>query len=530
MISDCARSPERSMFPWLVTSLLLFAILFVRSVFNLSWAINHDCAMYLSAGQLLLQGKIPYIDFIDLNPPLVFYINVVPAYLSQITGIDASMVFAICTWSLCLASWLLCAAMLSRDHDNDSRYVGPLLFAFAAFNFWVGEWGDFGQRQHLATIAIVPFIFCRWLRSKGSKVPAGLSATSGIFSGIMLALVPQYLLVPAAVEVVFQQRRFNLAGLFAPEMVCAAISGLACAASLFLLPAVATDEYLHRWLPLIIQGYSAYNHDWLSFTLFPVTTGFFPLFFFGLYLANKHSCSLSVPMLIWCVAAYLAAFFQQKGWSNHYLPCFAGVMLLAALQCEILADDKMLQMGMRRILATMALLAVCTMPAIYVRQLWHHPKSELETIKKETVPGDRVIILSTAVADLYPALMQANRGNGSRYLFLFPIEMVRYIEMTSNDEKVRKGAEREEKRVLSDIQQDIEISKPALILIPLGSMSEYFQKNGLQDYIKARFTKIGECAGRISSFEVWKAKKLSVWHQLPSVGLCSFSNISINRS
>jgi hypothetical protein len=87
--------------------------------------------------------------------------------------------------------------------------------------------------------------------------------------------------------------------------------------------------------------------------------------------------------------------------------------------------------------------------------------------------------------------------------------MLRYVENITKDEKVKKNAEEEERRVLSDIRRDIEISKPALILIPLGSMSEYFQKNGMQDYIKQGFSKIGECAGRLSSFEVWQRKKMS---------------------
>ncbi len=516
-MTELAASRKRSNLPWLICSLLLLTLLLVRASFSLSWPINHDCAMYVAAGKLLLAGKIPYIDFVDLNPPLVFYVNTMPAWLSQVSGLDAGMSFAIFVWLLCFLAWLLSALLLlpGQNEDSDSRFAGPILFGFAAFNFLIGEWGEFGQRQHLASVAMMPFFLCRWLRSKGRQVQPAIAIGSGLLFGVMLLLVPQYLLVPAAIEIEFQRRRRDLSTLFAPEVLGAVICGIAYATLFLTLPSPAKEAFFHRWMPLTVQGYAAYNGDWQSFITFPTIIGCFPLFFIGVYLAGKHRCSLTVPLILWCAAAYAAMLMQLKGWYNHYIPFFAGGCLLVPIQIEAWARDTKKRVGLiSQILITTAAMAACAMPAVLLRESWHYPQAELKTIVSETAPGDKVTILSTGVPDIYPVLLEANRENGSRYLFLFPIEMLRYQKKAAHTERQRQRAAQEETRVLGEIEEDIRQSHPKLILIPCGdkpadrpsSMLSYFESVGLIDRLKSDYVKIGQCTGRRNTFVVWKRK------------------------
>src|ERR1700679_1637233 len=51
--------------------------------------INTDNAVYLAVAQLLLGGKQPYVDFYDTNPPLIMYLNVIPAAIGNWLGLNS---------------------------------------------------------------------------------------------------------------------------------------------------------------------------------------------------------------------------------------------------------------------------------------------------------------------------------------------------------------------------------------------------------------------------------------------------------
>lgn len=49
-------------------------------------ALNMDNALFLHFGKLLLLGRMPYVDFVDFNPPLTHYIHAVPVFLAGLLG------------------------------------------------------------------------------------------------------------------------------------------------------------------------------------------------------------------------------------------------------------------------------------------------------------------------------------------------------------------------------------------------------------------------------------------------------------
>ena len=55
--------------------------------------IKSDCALYLEMGRQLLEGKLPYVDFGEVNPPLIIYLNAIPAFFAKYVGINIIVVF-----------------------------------------------------------------------------------------------------------------------------------------------------------------------------------------------------------------------------------------------------------------------------------------------------------------------------------------------------------------------------------------------------------------------------------------------------
>src|SRR5690242_274204 len=65
-----------------------WALALVWAVVNLLPPINFDEALILTISERWLGGERLYIDLIDVNPPLIFILNLVPAAIERITGLS----------------------------------------------------------------------------------------------------------------------------------------------------------------------------------------------------------------------------------------------------------------------------------------------------------------------------------------------------------------------------------------------------------------------------------------------------------
>lgn len=536
-LSESHQQTNLSDHPWFICALVLFFLLLWRTVTHSSWNLNHDCAMYIVAGQLLVAGKAPYVDFVDLNPPLVFYLNAIPVALSKLTATNVISSFEVCVWLFAIATAFLCLCLNLKANDkeraldqNRPDYLQPMLFGFAMFNFLTGEWGEFGQRQHLAAIGMMPFFICRWRRHEGDAIAKLPSILSGTIFGITVCLVPQYALVPVTLEAfwflnwrkddLIKQKIFYR--LFDLEIMFAIACIVAYTAHLWALSDNVKQAFFGRVIPAVLSGYSAYNCDWLALTVFPALIGCFPLLIAGAILAAFYRCTLTVPLLLWCISAYLAALVQLKGWYNHYLPLLAGTCLLVATQVRCAGaqpSSRIPKSALKQILVACLIFFVCAGPSVIIRESLSYPKEVLQTILKESKPTDSIIFISPNVPDIYPPLLESGRTSGSRYLFYFTLEMYRHLEKTSISEDDKRNARRELEQLLSEIKEDIDRSKPKLIFISEAkdqdkqntdrkpateSTMQWLAAHEFVPFLEKNYLKIGTCKGRSSKMSVWK--------------------------
>ena len=48
--------------------------------------LNHDCALLMQCGEMILDGSVPYIDYVELNSHMAHYIHIPPVLLSKALG------------------------------------------------------------------------------------------------------------------------------------------------------------------------------------------------------------------------------------------------------------------------------------------------------------------------------------------------------------------------------------------------------------------------------------------------------------
>jgi len=75
---------------WQLLILTVFAIL---TFLLFQRPINHDSGWYLYAAGAFMDGAKIYRDLIDINPPLIFWLNIPPVWLARLLNCSAVPLF-----------------------------------------------------------------------------------------------------------------------------------------------------------------------------------------------------------------------------------------------------------------------------------------------------------------------------------------------------------------------------------------------------------------------------------------------------
>ena len=131
-------------------------------------AVNHDNALMMSYAQRILDGQTPYVDFYEINPPLIMYLSTIPVALGRLLGQNPIPLFNLIVLGLCVWS-----ALSIRRTMIDLELPGRALVLTA----WIGlAWAtqftlSMGQREHLFALGYVPFLLLRVARWSELAIP-----------------------------------------------------------------------------------------------------------------------------------------------------------------------------------------------------------------------------------------------------------------------------------------------------------------------------------------------------------------------
>lgn len=492
-------------------------------------SLSHDAAMYLHCGQLLLRGARPYVDYVELNPPLTHYVHVVPVWIAQRLGADVGRTFHALVGACAVGSALGVARLWPRR----SRWTAAT--AWVALSALLLRIDEFGQREHLFVLAAVPWLLLRaargWTarhvaraeqRRRGPHVACG--AAIGAAAATAAMLKPHFVLLLLVVEGLLVGVRLKRAGvraalrpLLAVEVLAALACGAAYAGHFLLWPAECGAAFFGRWVPLIARHYRVYDTPWAEV----VWTGIAglpaaPLWIAGaagaaLLLAWSPARTLRRSAEVLAVAAWVALglyFAQHKGWTYHLVPALSlsAVALVGAIQERRASAGR----GWRVHDAT-----ACTALTVAVLALtWTAVRDAPQRrdgydrfaalIREHARPGESVAFISTSVNPAYPSLLYAGRDSGTRYPCAFPIAMF-YDGVTVGAGEgfpYRVGADQgdEERVFLAELAADIATRRPALVFIqaeesfqacpPGFRIDEYLERTGWTRAALARYERI----------------------------------------
>jgi hypothetical protein len=519
---------------WIDTLPFLLFGVFLWLILHHPTQINHDCAYVLQCSQILTMGGLPYVDFIDVNPPLIFYLNTVPVYAAQAAGWSLPETFSLFVLALLAGSTLFLAYLFRLPELNlkpAARFA--LLLGWILCSLYVYATGDFGQRDYLVILAVFPFVLIRIIRYYGDTIKISPAILIGLLTGIGLSLKPNFLFMALLPELIALARTKRFRVLFTPEIYASAAFCILYAVHFFFLPAIVRTELFGRWVPFFMRYYGTVNLNLFQHVFMQpmviagmlVLCSFIVLAF--IVVRRRGMTSLRIEILAGLViGSFLSYWIQQKGYSYHSLPAkisFIMLMLFISLWLYEEVMHRKEHVPFRRVMAAVsAVMILAALAALSVRSLVVDQEYVLyqsfepyrDAIRAHSAADDRVLFINTVLFPAYPTLVQTGRLSASRYLTSFPLAGFYYGTPGSVpfSYRPRRLMTDEEQRFLRELASDIRINRPALIFIHDGehcsalpdgfNMLEYFRK---ADFI-ADAMRSYERSGTVGEFALYLRK------------------------
>lgn len=291
--------------------------------------LNHDVSWILYSTRRMLDGAVFGRDIIAVNPPLAWFLSMPAVLASKWFDWPLDAAFRGLVATVAGVSLAYCYSTM-RDERPVVRLAATLALAYLLF---IGVGRDFGQREHLSLILVLPYLASSAKRAEGQR-PGRLGAILvGIAAGLGIALKPYFFAIPVLVELVLPRAGMPRQ-LIRTETVAMAATALLYLAAVL----VFTPEYLTAVVPLAAKVYWGFENSPLILLLRtpPALLGFGALICISIL--GKRRAFASVL----CAAALgyaLAYFVQSKGYTYQAMPMnfliiAAAVYLLADLVCE----------------------------------------------------------------------------------------------------------------------------------------------------------------------------------------------------
>lgn len=291
--------------------------------------IDHDTGAILYFSDRWWAGEKLYVDLIDVNPPLVFILGLVPVLLRQWTGISEPTALIGCVVAASLFStlivWRLLAWRANRISHGQTGVLTATLVPLALL-FALLTPGELGQREHLMVVLTAPYVVLTALRLEGHRVALSLAVLIALMGAAGFAMKPFFLLVPALMEAFVLWLRRGAALRDPVPWSMGAFWGAYVA-----LTVVAFPEYGDTILPWTLEFYSrlgdsspmvAFNRGFL-----PIELGILVLAVVTLLMVQSRLCQ---TLSLFAIGTAITTIVQGKGWSHQWLHADLAFILLGA--------------------------------------------------------------------------------------------------------------------------------------------------------------------------------------------------------
>jgi len=433
-----------------------------------------DTGYLLDEAGRVLRGDRPYLDLVDMNPPMTLALNLAAVLLAWRTGISEILAYQLGSTAVLLAALLLAVWVLRRLLPDEvaHRRAIALLLAFALFAL-PGQ--DFGEREHLLLALVVPYVLLAAARAMGRRIPVVEALLIGLLAGIAFAFKPHFVLLWLAVEGYLRLTRRVTQVTLLPET--AAIGGFLALYAVAIL--LWMPGYLHL-VRLLAGPYTQFLHVpfWELLVRGPgaLLTVLALLAFAALRRHARHP-EILAAFALGALVCLVAGAAQRKGFGYHFYPAFAlatVVLGLLVIDGGELVRDRVGRIY--RVVATASFITVVLVGCIRIAGTTIHPTRDLEQqhmerllpVVRARAAGEAVYVMSYNISSAFPLINYAGASSASRFPQLWMLPAA-YMDQLKGSAPLRYRAPGEmsasERYLNQAVFEDLRDRRPKLLLI-----------------------------------------------------------------
>lgn len=381
---------------------LCLAIVMLAATVQFNTYLAPDLGWHLNIAKGMLAGKSLYVDFFEVNTPLIIYITQIPILISKVLHINIVLGLNIFNFMLAIMSFMLCRDVINRSGDNAA------LLPFTAFALFITPLSypvsEFGQKEHVFMMLFMPYLLEFVLCVKPR-------AWIFVLACMGMLIKPFFIMAYLGIFIV---RLIEKDKIFKREIIL--FGSINIAFCIWML--VMHKPYFETIIPIALDGYinltlsdGSYKSNLSKFFLISLyTLNFFilPLILTPLVLTNK-----SVRLMPIILTLFIMVLVQGKSFWYHYMPMImACVVLFGFLFMEYLNDNKTKQFLKA---VNLTLIAGCLLSSLlplennYLDQDNKIKKNYAEVIESIRQYKDKkILVLSFDLAYMFPVAQYAN--------------------------------------------------------------------------------------------------------------------------
>jgi hypothetical protein len=441
--------------------------------------LNHDAGALLQFADRMVGGERLYVDLIDINPPMVMWLDMIPASLARATGL--SLPAALVGFLLTLFGLTLIVAWRIADELFDPRAQAALRRALppiALFAALVYPAYSFAQREHLMFVFALPYLLTAAARLTGQPIDRKLVLAAAAIVGLAIDMKPHFAAIPGLIELYLILSLGWRRALRDPTpWVIGAIGSAYVALVLILCPA-----YLDFIVPLVMRYYATETGQGLGEMLLgDQLPGVLALLAPLSYLAFRRAgAPLARIVCLATIGASASAILQHKGWDYHFLAARSLSILLLAVTLADLFDRQTVAAATPNRPTQLALALTLAASLFFLsgnlsppfkaqREFAQSPAGKILPIVEREAKNQPVLWLTSSIYPQFPVLDYANSKLAMPFMSLWllpaiyddaPIVGNRFV-YTPPDAMGPAEA-----LVFRSVASDMARLKPALILTP----------------------------------------------------------------
>jgi hypothetical protein len=412
---EATHRKTRVLAPWFMIVAVFAAAVLLRQALPF----NVDASWWLTVSERMLDGQRLYVDFLETNPPAASSVYLLGVILARVTGVRPEVTTDALIFALIAASLTLTWRILQHSSLN-RRAAGSALAVWAAVLLGVLPMYDFGQREHLALIAMLPALGVCILRGDREAVSTTAVLIAGLSAAMTMNFKPYFAFAIgfSILAAAGQARDWRV--LFAPENWIAA--------ALVVLHGICTfvfyPEYFTIVYPLVRDVYVLLKAPFLALLATSAMAVWAASVLIVLALQNQQRKLDTAPIVVLAASFGFAVAFlvQGKGWGYHAYPMVA--LGLMAVGCAIAAIDQERVTSWRLHAA-----AGFATAALFVKAcMWLNASVDVRQIEDQVArlgPHPKILMLSAAAVIGYPMVRTLKGTWVSRQEALWVREIVR---------------------------------------------------------------------------------------------------------